>query len=462
MRKNLIPFSFCQRLNKLTALFSLLIFFLPNAFSQKGYNYYKDSSRVGSPNGRAYAYFKKAYYDHIWKWSRAGADSAAYYLTLAIKEDPDYSAAYAFLGHVYQFMTYDGKDWEKKLALQKQNAEKAVSFHPQTGDAYSVMSDVKWHEKDTAQAIALLQKAIAMEPDNVGNMIWISIRFKQMENQNDSALFYLHRIIAIDPQYGQAYMKLGNLYNENLHNPDSAKFYFRKAIDVYNNVQPRDNRMMDAYYWLAEIYKAEQNPDSATYYYQHFLAEIEPSDMYIREPRLQSAYFSLYQCHQQAADVYLKKLLQLNNEVIQRNPTEYETLLGIMDSYTKINVDSVAEKYGLPLVYQLQKAPMNNPLYLTFSIYGEFLFLKNLKRNKEALAVLEKYHRRFPNEPITLLELGRIYALDNKKEQAIQFLQQAHMHLNESLPLDFFQMELKGKDFDSLKNIAAFKKLSGQ
>ena len=87
-------------MKKVCFLFFLIINLLAVS-AQRGFNYYKDSSRVGSPNGKAYAYFKKAYYDCIWKCTRAGADSAEYYLKLAIQEDSNYSAAYAFLAHVY-------------------------------------------------------------------------------------------------------------------------------------------------------------------------------------------------------------------------------------------------------------------------------------------------------------------------------------------------------------------------
>ena len=183
----------------------LILFFLTSntiiISAQRGFNYYRDSSRVGSPNGKAYTYFKKAYYDCIWKWSKAGADSAEYYLKLAIKEDSNYSAAYAFLAQVYQFETYDRTDRDKKLALVKKYAEKALSFNPVTGDGYSAMSVVKWYvDKDTIQAFALLRKAIAQEPDNVGNLIWIAIRFRHLgtASANDSGIYYMHRIIQLD------------------------------------------------------------------------------------------------------------------------------------------------------------------------------------------------------------------------------------------------------------------------
>lgn len=268
----------------------ILIINIVSVSAQRGFNYYKDSSRVGSSNEKAYTYFRKAYYDHIWKWTREGADSAEFYLKLAIKEDSNYSAAYAFLAHVYQFKTYDNLDFDQKLALQKTYAEKAMSFNPKTGDAYSAMSDVLWTEHDTTQALDILRKAIAMEPDNVGNYIFLAIRFTQMGTANDSAIYYLHRLLQYDPQYGQAYMKLGNVYYWGKHNYDSAKFYYRKAIEHYKTIKPRDNRMMDGYYWIGEVYKTESKYDSAVYYYHLLLKELEPSNMYIRNMRLGLTY----------------------------------------------------------------------------------------------------------------------------------------------------------------------------
>ena len=100
----------------------IALFLLTNTivvFAQRGFNYYKDSIKNGSTNEKAFAYFKKAYYDCIWKWTTAGADSAEYYLKLAIQEDSNYTAAYAFLAHVYQFKTYRAEDFDKYFALQK-------------------------------------------------------------------------------------------------------------------------------------------------------------------------------------------------------------------------------------------------------------------------------------------------------------------------------------------------------
>lgn len=441
----------------------IILFLLVNAkviFAQRGYNYYKDSSRVGSPNGKAYTYFKKAYYDCIWKWTRAGADSAEYYLKLAIAEDSSYSAAYAFLAHVYQFKTYDNIDFDKKFALQKKYAEKAMSFNPKTGDAYSVMSDVVWSEHDTTQALNLLRKAIAMEPDNVGNYIFLAIRFTQMGVANDSAIYYLHRLLQYDPNYGQAFMKLGNIYNWNEHNYNSAKFYYRKAIENYNTVKPRDNRMMLGYYSLAKVYSKEIKYDSAIYYYNRFLQEMEPSDMYVRDQFLDSTYKALYECHQYLASINLHQIIKLNERRIAKYSSNEGALLSMLEgNYMTIDQDSVYEKYALPLARRIQTIRSIDPYINIFAIDDEFVILKKLKRNSEALKVLEAYNARKPKEPLILFDLGRMKIAMKDNQIGLAYLKKSKLYLNDIFTKQVFLDQLKNSDFDKVRNTQEFKKL---
>ena len=428
--------------------------------AQRGFNYYKDSIKNGSPNEKAFTYFKKAYYDCIWKWTRAGADSAEYYLKLAIQEDSNYSAAYAFLAHVYQFKTYDLQDWDKKLALQKKYAEKAMSFNPKTGDAYSVMSDVVWSEHDTIQALNLLRKAIAMEPDNVGNYIFLASRFTQMGTANDSAIYYLHRLLQYDPEYGQAFMKLGNVYNWGYHNFDSAKFYYHKAIQHYNTIKPRDNRMMGGYSSLGEVYFKERKYDSAVYYYNLFVKEMEPSDMYTRDMSLSLTYKALYDCYQNLASDRLHQFIGLNEKRIA-NTNDAGALLDILErNYMIIEQDSVYEKYALPLARRIQTIPSPDLYIGVLAVDDEFVILKKLKRNDEAMKVLELCHTKNPKEPIILFDLGRMKIFLNDKSAGFDYLNKAKQNLNEGFTKQVFIDQLNNPDFDKVRNTPAFKKLS--
>jgi tetratricopeptide (TPR) repeat protein len=444
--------------NLLIPLFLLIN--IASVSGQRGFNYYKDASSVGSSNEKAFTYFKKAYYDCIWQWTKAGADSAEYYLKLAIQEDSTYSAAYAFLAHVYQFKTYDNQDVDKKFALQKKYAQKAMSFNPKPGDAYSVMSDVVWTEHDTTQALNLLRKAIAMEPDNVGNYIFLAIRFTQMGTANDSAIYYLHKLLQYDPQYGQAFIKLGNVYYWGEHNLDSAKFYYRKPIEHYHTIKPRDNRMMDAYYWLGEVYKTENKYDSAVYNYQLLLKELEPSSMYVRDMRLNSTYKALYECYQKLASNSVSKIIKLNEKSIAKDANDAGHLLDILEgSFMGIEQDSVYEKYALPLARRIQTLHSSDPYIKTFAVDDEFLILKKLKRNKEAMKVLQVYHAKNPNEPLILSEMGRMKILANEPRAGLTYLQRSRQNLNEVFTKQAFVDLLNNPDFDKIRNTEGFKKL---
>ena len=432
-------------------------------FAQRGYNYYKDSIKNGSANEKAFTYFKKAYYDCIWKWTTAGADSAEYYLKLAIQEDSNYTAAYAFLAHVYQFKTYRAEDFDKYFALQKKYAKKALSFNPQTGDTYSVMSDVAWTEHDTTQALNLLRNAIAREPDNVGNYLWIAIRYRQMKQDKyyDSAVFSLHHIMLLDPEYGQAYMKLGNVYHLDKHIYDSAKLYYHKATDVYDKIKPKDNRMMDAYYWLGEVYKTENKYDSAVYYYKLFLKEIEPSGMYIRDMRLGLTYKALYECYQYIKNNSLHQLITFNANRIAKDSTNGNLLLEILEAnYMSIDEDSVYEKYALPLAKRIQKIQSSDAYLKIFAIDDEFVILKKLKRNDKALKVLETFNASNPKEPIILFDLARIKFFTKDNQAGFVYLKKAKQNLNNVFTKQVFLDQLSNSDFDGVRNTLEFKKLT--
>lgn len=457
----LLAFNF-KRMKKIL----IILFGITNTtiiHAQRGFNYYKDSIKNGSANEKAFTYFKKAYYDCIWKWTTAGADSAEYYLKLAIQEDSNYSAAYAFLAHVYQFKTYKAEDFDKYFRLEKKYAEKAVSFNSKTGDAYSVMADVVWTEHDTAKTLSLLRNAIAREPDNVGNYLWIAVRYRQMKQEKyyDSAVYSLRHIMLLDSEYGQAYMKLGNVFHLDKHLYDSAKIYYHKAIEVYNNVKPKDNRMMDAYYWLGEVYKTENKYDSSVHYYNLFLKEIEPSDMYIRDMRLSATYKALYECYQYSTNNSLHQFLEFNKSRIAKDSTNMNLLFEILEeNYMTIDQDSVYEKYALPLARHIQTIHSTDPYVKTFAVDDEFTILKKLKRNNEAIKVIESYNAKNPKEPVILFELGRMKILATDFKAGISYLQKAKQNLNEVFSKQIFIDQLNDQDFDKVRNTPKFKKIS--
>jgi hypothetical protein len=99
--------------------------------------------------------------------------------------------------------------------------------------------------------------------------------------------------------------------------------------------------MMGGHYSLAELYGKERKYDSAIYYYDTFLKEPEPSDMYIREQYLGLTYKALYECYQNLASNSVNKIIELNEKRIAKDGNNVGHLLDILvGSYMGIEQDS--------------------------------------------------------------------------------------------------------------------------
>ena len=199
--------------------------------------------------------------------------------------------------------------------------------------------------------------------------------------------------------------------------------------------------------------------DSAIYYYNSFIKELEPSDMYTRDVSLSSAYKALYECHQNLAGNSVYKIIELNKKRMA-NMNDAGALLDILEgSFMGIEQDSVYEKYALPLARRIQTIHSSDPYIKTFAVDDEFLILKKLKRTKEAIQVLQSYHAQNPKEPLILFELGRMKILANDSKSGFTFLKRAKQNLNEVFTKQIFIDQLNNADFNKVRNVTEFKRL---
>jgi tetratricopeptide (TPR) repeat protein len=427
------------------------------ASGQSGYNYYKRADRVGSKNEKAFSYFKKAYYDHIWNWTKTGSDSAVYYLQLAIKEDSLYGAAYAFLGHVYKFKTYDARD-KDEFKNQKWYAEKAIRLNPKLGDAYTLMATVKWTEGDTASALKYLRQAVKIEPDHVGNYIWLGMRLSTIRQKKDSAIYYFHKIMKMDPEYGQAYMKLAVLYDD-YKVYDSALFYFNKAIEHYENVRPRDLRMINGYLYSAYILKNNlKKYDLAENYLKTFIREVTGTDFMVKEQSLMNAYAALADCYQKMSERETQKLIEFNENFVKENPKDFDRIFQTIDSYSTLNNDSINLKYVLPLAKRLTDLAPNEE-YRKFSLFLQVDILDKTKNLQGAINLLNDMNKKYPKDHLVLFETGRLYAKKGDDKKAMTFLNESNELIKTDTEREIFRNILKEKEFDRLRENKDFKKL---
>ena len=125
---------------------------------------------------------------------------------------------------------------------------------------------------------------------------------------------------------------------------------------------------------LEKFIKRKINIDSAIYYYHLLLKELEPSNMYIRDMRLNLTYKALYECYQNLASNSVYKIIELNEKRIAKEANDAGHLLDILEgSFMGIEQDSVYEKYALPLARRIQTIHSSDPYIKTFAVDDEFL-----------------------------------------------------------------------------------------
>jgi len=124
-----------------------------------------------------------------------------------------------------------------------------------------------------------------------------------------------------------------------------------------------------------------------------------------------------------------------------------------------IQQDSIYEKYALPLAKRIQTIHSSDPYINIYALDDEFVILKKLKRNDEALKVLQSFNLKNPNEPTILFDLGRIKISVKDNQAGFAYLRKSKSNLNDVFTKQVFMEQLNNPDFDRVRSTPEFKKL---
>lgn len=299
-------------------VFAFLVIIQPGK-SQITYDYYKNPDKIGSANPQATAYFIRSF-EFIMQWGDEDTDSAIYYMQKAIEEDSLYAIAYASLGHMIKYGGYRGTSIDSD-SIEKL-AGKALSINPGCGDALTLMSWVQIMNNEYQQAIESCKRAVVAEPDHRETWLWLGIRYAHLPEKIDSAIMAFHKSIEADSLFGQPHQKLGWIYLYD--NPDyrRAAYHFRQMIHLYEDVVPRDERMILGYYGLGEALLAGNMPDAAIDTLQLLLNKCENSSVnWVDNLRLW-AHSGLERSFLNKAKTEQEKFITLNLERLAKYPDD--------------------------------------------------------------------------------------------------------------------------------------------
>jgi adenylate cyclase len=187
-------------------------------------------------NLEAFDHFLRASGD-IWRFTKDDNARARGWLQKAIALDPNFSAAYSFMGLTYCYDTF--AQWSENpqadLGRASGGAQKALALDDSDSDALVVLSNIDWLQGRPDQAVANARRAITLNPNYAAGYQALSVA-EVTEVNPEEVLHAAERAIRLDPVARDAYEYLiGLAYNEMGRYREAIPFC-KRTIAVFPNL----------------------------------------------------------------------------------------------------------------------------------------------------------------------------------------------------------------------------------
>ena len=178
----------------------------------------------------------------------------------ALELDQNLAEAHAGLGLIY--LLTDQQD----LALKYYR--KAIATRPKFLDPYLKIGRILHDQKHYAEASKIYWSATEVDSTNVEANYNLGLSYDYQDNVTDLALNAYKRVIELDPEYYQAYYRMGLIYE------DQNKF--EEAEQAYLTIIQHGAKVPQVYNALAQLYGREQGQLNQAVSYAQTAIELSP------------------------------------------------------------------------------------------------------------------------------------------------------------------------------------------
>lgn len=162
---------------------------------------------------------------------------AAWEFTKAFHLDPHFAEAYKALGDVLASAP-------RKLSQAMEAYQKALEQDPEYADAYVGLGDIKVTMGELEEAMALYQRALKADPDHARVHYSLGRLYHHEKGLYYEPIEAYRKAIALDPGLVEAYVALGELYEE--------KGLYPEAVQAYEGAIAIEPRNPNAWFSLAQ------------------------------------------------------------------------------------------------------------------------------------------------------------------------------------------------------------------
>ena len=153
-----------------------------------------------------------------------------------ISQEPNYASAYMLLARSYWLEAFLGTSKSKEETLQKGTsaAEKAISIDNSMGMSYAVLGQISILKKDWDKGIAMLNKAIELEPNAADPSYYLGLGLN-FAGRPEEAIPMLTKAIRLNPITPGRYLNAIAISYRMVGQYDKAIEYLEKATKRYPN-----------------------------------------------------------------------------------------------------------------------------------------------------------------------------------------------------------------------------------
>lgn len=283
----------------------------------------------------------------------------------------------------------------QKLDSAINHMRTALYIENRAAHLHNAIGRLFWINHQPDSAIRYFNQAIALAPkwkfpyNNKGGAYQEKMNTTVQGNKKpclDSAVKAYEHAIKLDSRYAVAHRNLGRL-NYFASRTGLAKQLYQKAIFL-------DRKDAFAYHFLADLYKEEQNWDSANYVLSQGLL-IAPNDFDLNLDQANFLYETAQNCNKKEREGLFRKTLSYYLKANDLSPEHPFCLNGLMNTYFFLNkFDSV--------VYFSERALWINNQDTTSSLVLIDGLLR-LNRVEEAGRQLSSFNLRFGEQDMSLI-----------------------------------------------------------
>ncbi|MDF1546841.1 MAG: hypothetical protein P1P88_03405 [Bacteroidales bacterium] len=367
------------------------------------------------------------------QWGKEDTDSAIFYMQKAIEEDSLYAIAWATLGHLLRYEGYKGTSVDRDSVNRL--AEKAIRINPKCGDAHTLKARVYASDNEYYKAIDECKKAVEVEPDHRETWLWLGVMYSIIPEKTDSAIYAFHKSLEIDPLFGQPHQKLGWIYIYDKPDKQKAAYHFRKMIYLYENIKPRDERMLLGYYGLGEALIMDKKWDNAIDTLNLLLKKCENATLLWLDRLKSMAYSGLIRAQMGKAKSDLDKFIALNLARQDKYPNDIGITLSLIEEFDglsfrllEFDLTDTLKQARMPLFQRVFNDSKNEDEIIKAINYKCFFYLDEKKyreSNMELRILHEKYAGKKNIISAIYYGMARNFMMMDEAKSALKYLKRS-------------------------------------